>query len=97
MNRQLLLLSVLLVNCLNVSAALDKFSKLDQIENWIIERRIDSLTKAISCRAYMKGYSTWFSSRIRLNPDDELIIPEEFSIKKMPSEKTLKKVKTALT
>ncbi len=84
------------LSSLQASAALDKFTKLDQIGDWVIERKIDSPTKEVFCRASKKGYGTWFSSRIRLNIDNELVVPDQLLSKEKPTESTLKTVRNAL-
>ena len=80
----------------NAVAGLDKYSYLDSIEDWVIERRINSSTNKTSCRASIPGYWTWFGARIRLNKQNELVVPSGFSKSQIPSTSTIKKVKSAL-
>ena len=79
-----------------VNAGLDKYTYLDKIENWIIERKVDSKNKAIFCRASIFDNGTWFGSRIRLNKDGEIIYPMEVLNKTTPSNQTITTVKKAL-
>ena len=73
-------------------AALDNYSKLDEIEDWIIERKLDSKTKEIFCRASLVKNGNWFSSRIRLDKNDELVFPDGLNSKLKIKEKTLSKI-----
>ena len=84
----------LLVN--PVEAGLDKFTSLDAIEEWVIERRVDSLTNDVTCRASKSGYGTWFGSRIRLGKKNELLIPEGTSQIKFIDSEIINKVRGAL-
>ncbi len=77
-------------------AGLDHFSYLDQVDNWVIERRIDSKENTVKCRAYLRGNATWFGARIRLDRNDELLIPEDLKNSKRSSPKMLAKVKQKL-
>ncbi len=77
-------------------AGLDKYTYLDKIENWTIERKVDSKSKDIFCRASIFDNGTWFGSRIRLNKDDEIIYPMEVLKKTTPSKQTITTLKKAL-
>ena len=77
-------------------AGLDEFSYLDKIDNWIIERRVDSLTNQVRCRASIPGYYSWFGGRIRLDKEDKLIIPNEFLETEITSPLTIKKIRSKL-
>ena len=64
-----------------VKAGLDKFSYLDKVQDWIIERKVDSITQNLSCRASIPLYATWFGSRIRLDKEDVLIVKtDDFNV-----------------
>nr|WP_244281289.1 hypothetical protein [Synechococcus sp. UW106] len=50
------------------------FQPLDRVEGWLIERRLDERQEPI-CRASVPGPGTWFSARVRLDPDDLIVVP----------------------
>ena len=91
---------MLILVCLSFSveshAGLDGFTYLDQIDAWQIERKVDSKTHKIICRASIPGYGAWFSQRIRLDQNDQLIIPSDISKFYSQKEISLIKVKRAL-
>ena len=96
MLRPTLISIFLLVFSKEANAGLDKYSYLDKIGTWTIERKIDSLTKTVSCRASILSKGTWFSSRIRLNKSDEVLYPYGLSKKEETSQSTIGNVKKAL-
>ena len=51
------------------------FQKLDVVEGWLIERRVDE-NQHLSCRASIKTGGTWFAARIHLDGSGEVILPE---------------------
>lgn len=61
------------------------FQKLDSTHGWLIERKLSEQQEPI-CRASVPGGGTWFSARVRLNPINELVIPEGL---KSPSNKSV--------
>ncbi len=77
-------------------AGLDKFSYLDKVNIWIIERKIDSKTNRIYCRASIPKKGTWFSSRIRLDKKGDLVEPFQLKDKSYRSNKAILEVKDAL-
>ena len=77
-------------------AGIDKFTKLDVIKSWEIERRIDSETQEVRCRASIPNHYAWFGGRVRMKDDGKLIIPDEFSSEKLPNEETVDLVRKAL-
>ena len=77
-------------------AGLDKYSYLDKVDDWIIERKIDSNTNQVFCRASLPKYGTWFSSRIRLDKNDELVIPYNLLGFDLEAPKIIKDIKSAL-
>ena len=87
-----LLLISIIFPCNFSRAGLDQYTRIDIIDNWIIERKIDPSTGGISCRASMRGYGTWFGARIRLNSANELLVPEELSQKQLPDKQTLENI-----
>ncbi len=81
---------------LNVQAGLNKYTPLDRIEGWIIERKIESSSGMISCRASFVSHGTWFGSRMRLDKSDKLIIPTNLIDYKIPNRKLLQRLKISL-
>ena len=79
-----------------LKAGLDEFSFLEQIDDWIIERKVDSKTQVVSCRASIKGYATWFSGRIHLNKDGKLVVPKEYISFKHPPLSKINEIKNTL-
>ena len=77
-------------------AGVDQYSKLDEFDNWLIERKIDSKKDQIFCRASMPEYGPWFGSRIRLDKDEELVFPEQLKVFKIPQSFPLLKIRNAL-
>tara|TARA_Y100001968_G_C19123526_1_gene603091 strand:+ start:82 stop:426 length:345 start_codon:yes stop_codon:yes gene_type:complete len=77
-------------------AGLDAFTSLVQIDAWQIERKVESNTNKIICRASIPGYGAWFSQRIRLDQNDQLMIPSDISQMDLSNKISLKKVKEAL-
>ena len=91
------LLAGLLTLCASeVIAGVDTYSKLDEIDDWIIERKIESSTNILKCRASIPNRFSWFSGRIHLSNEGDLIIPEETNEVTLTSKKTLDKVMNAL-
>jgi len=79
-----------------VHAGLDEFTYLDKIDGWVIERRIDSNTNKVFCRASIPFDGNWFSVRTRLNQDGSLVIPSDLSHAELTSHKVITKVKAKL-
>ncbi len=79
-----------------VFAGLDKYTELDNFDNWLIERKFDSERNKIFCRASMPKYGSWFGSRVRLDEDDKVFIPEELAIFKLPNAFPLEKLQKSL-
>lgn len=55
------------------------FQKLDSTHGWLIERKVSEQQEPI-CRASVTGGGTWFSARVHLNPNNELVIPEGLTV-----------------
>ncbi len=65
----------LFCRCLAVNAGLNNFTDLIFVEDWLIERKIDLTINEIQCRASIPSHATWFGARVRIGPNNELIIP----------------------
>ena len=50
-------------------------------EEWLIERKVDLTTNKTKCRASIPSHASWFGSRVRLGPKNELIKPIWISVK----------------
>ncbi len=70
-------------------AGLNQFTDLDQFQGWLIERKFDSENKMIYCRASMPKYGPWFGLRVRLDSEDQLLIPNYLAIKENTFNKQL--------
>ena len=79
-----------------VYAGLDRFSYLDEINGWVIERKIDSNLNQVFCRASIPLSGTWFSTRIRLGKDDSLIVPPEMANNEPIRSEVIENVKNRL-
>ena len=75
MLRLLSLAAVGFVSTLPCLAALQTFSKLDQIGIWVIERKI-SASGQLQCRASIPSGGAWFGANIHLSAVGQLVIPE---------------------
>ena len=96
MMKQIFGLIILSIIPKSVNAGLDKYSFLDKIDNWTIERKVNSTDKNVSCRASIFSNGTWFGSRIRLNKNDELYVPSDLFGQDQSSYSSIPKVKRAL-
>ena len=65
----------LLLALIGTPATAQGFQKLDSTHGWLIERKLSEQMKPI-CRASFIGPATWFSARVHLNRNNELVIPE---------------------
>ncbi len=90
------LTTFLLTTAKLTKAGIDEFTLLDNVEDWIIERKIDSLNQQVECRASIPGIYSWFGGRIRLNKQDKLVMPESLRNIQRPRKLTLKKVTKSL-
>ena len=96
-----MLKSILLFLCLfylpkSANAGLDSYTYLDKVENWTIERKVNSKDKSISCRASIPKNGTWFGARTRLNQSGEIVFPTQTVRKEIPSNETILSIKKAL-
>ncbi len=78
-------------------AGLGVFTSLDQVGMWSIERKVQPKTYKIFCRASIKTSGSWYSTRIRLDDNDQIYFPtnQTFESQKIDMN-ALKKVKLAL-
>ena len=67
---------LLLVSLVGASAAAhaQSFQPIDRVDGWLIERKLSDQQEPI-CRASLVGGGGWFSARVHLNRDDELVVP----------------------
>jgi hypothetical protein len=65
----------LLLALIGPPAMAQGFQKLDSTHGWLIERKLSEQQEPI-CRASVTDGGTWFSARVHLNPNNELVIPE---------------------
>ena len=75
----------LLLGLISTPAMAQGFQKLDSTHGWMIERKLSEQQEPI-CRASVIGGGTWFSARVHLNRNNELVIPEGL---KSPSNKSV--------
>ena len=81
----------------SVKAGLDNFTNLIFVDEWLIERKVDSSTNEVKCRASIPLHANWFGARIRLDPSNELIKPPWISVKgDLLIDSKLKKIKEVL-
>ena len=69
----------LLLALIGPPAMAQGFQKLDSMHGWLIERKLSEQQEPI-CRASVTGGGTWFSARVHLNPNNELVIPEGLTV-----------------
>ena len=60
---------------LSVEAGLNKFTNLIFVDEWLVERKVDLTNNKTICRASIPTHASWFGSRVRLGPGNELIKP----------------------
>ena len=82
----------LLMMLVGTSALAQGFQTLDHIDEWLLERKVDVKQKPI-CRASIPGSGSWFSARIHLNSNDELVIPNDTN---MPNQNSVQRIREAL-
>ena len=83
---------LLLILMVPVASASTAFQPLDRVEGWLIERRLDDNQDSI-CRASVPGPGTWFSARVHLDADGEMVVPAGLH---RPDESRLEAVRDAL-
>ena len=76
------LLGALLISSFtSANAGIDNFTNLIFVDEWLIERKVDSSTNEIKCRASIPFHANWYGARVRLGPTNELIKPPWISVK----------------
>ena len=65
---------LLLFSLTGTCALAQNFQTIDRVDGWLIERKLDSAQNHV-CRASVVGGGSWFSARIHLNRNDELVVP----------------------
>ena len=60
------------------------FQELDRVDGWLIERKLSNEQEPI-CRASMMNGGNWFSARVHLNRNDELVVPDGLRTPKQSS------------
>ena len=92
------LVALLISSFTPVNAGLDNFTNLIFVDEWLIERKVDSSTNEIKCRASIPLHANWFGARVRLSPTNELIKPHWISVKSdVLIESKLNKIKEVLS
>ncbi len=66
---------------ISVKAGVNNFTNLIFVEEWLIERKVDLTINETKCRASIPSHASWFGSRVRLGPNNELIKPIWINIK----------------
>ncbi len=67
------------------------------MDEWLIERKFDSSSNEIICRASIPFHANWFGARIRLDPTNKLIKPYWIYVKSdLLLDSKLNKVKKVL-
>ena len=74
-------------------AGLDRYTELDRVKGWLIERK-QGADGALSCRAFLPSGASWFSGNIHLDANAELVVPAGRSFEGNP--KQLEAVRNAL-
>ncbi len=77
-------------------AGLNEFTELDYFENWSIERKVDLNNDLILCRASMPKHGAWFGARVRLDKDENIVIPDELSHYKLPKNYPVSRLRRSL-
>jgi hypothetical protein len=66
---------LLLILLMGTSALAQSFQTIDRVDGWLIERKRDSEQNHV-CRASLPGGGSWFSERVRLDLNDDLVVPQ---------------------
>jgi hypothetical protein len=66
---------LLLLSLTGTSALAQGFQTIDRVDGWLIERKRDSEQNHV-CRASLPGGGSWFSERVRLDLNDDLVVPQ---------------------
>ena len=65
---------LLLTLMASVASASTSFQPLDRVEGWLIERRLDA-NQIRSAVRLCQDLGTWFSARVHLDANDEMVVP----------------------
>ena len=79
-----------------VKAGLNNYTPLFNVGDWLIERKLDLRNENLFCRASVPLHSSWFGSRIRLDLNDQLIVPSWIESKTYSSPRLLERVRNSL-
>ena len=77
---------------IGTSAIAQSFQTLDRVDGWLIERKLDREQNHV-CRAFVPGGGSWFSARVRLDLNDEVVVPQGLS---KPSKASVNSAREAL-
>ncbi len=77
---------------IGTSAIAQSFQTLDRVDGWLIERKLDREQNHV-CRASVPGGGSWFSARVRLDLNDEVVVPKGLS---KPSKASVNSAREAL-
>ncbi len=80
----------------STKAGIDKFTRLDRINGWDIERRIDSDTQEIRCRASIPNHYAWFGGKVRINNQGVFHVPEGVSKDDIPDKAAIREIIEAI-
>ncbi len=77
-------------------AGLEKYTVIDEFENWVIERKFVPSEDKLFCRASMPSYGSWFSARVRLGDQNELLMPDMVSASYKPGPELMERLISSL-
>ena len=60
---------------IGLPAVAQTFQPLERVDGWLIERKLSDQQEPI-CRASVVGGGGWFSARVHLDRNDELVVPD---------------------
>ncbi len=78
------------------NAGLNRFTELDEFDDWLIERKYDSKNDQFVCRASMPKYGSWFGSRVRLDTNELLVVPDDLKTFTLPKTFPIARLKKSL-
>ena len=79
-----------------IQAGLNQFTEIDSLGKWSIEQKFNPEDNKVECRASMKGYGTWFGEKIRLDKNNDVIMPPGSLSENYPSQEDLEEIKELL-
>lgn len=77
---------------IGLPAVAQAFQPLERVDGWLIERKLSDQQEPI-CRASLVGGGGWFSARVHLDRNDELVVPDGLNA---PVNDSLDQVREAL-